>query len=45
VELAAEIDTPCVVTSDRGLRRRLVEQSDNAVEIVGVTRFRELIGY
>ena len=45
VELAGEIDTPCVVTSDRGLRRRLVEQSDNAVEIVGVTRFRELIGY
>jgi len=45
VELAAEIDTPRVVTSDRGLRQRLVEQSDGAVEIVGVSRFRELIGY
>ncbi len=45
VELAADVVTPCVVTSDRGLRRRLVEQSDGAVEIVGVSRFRELIGY
>jgi hypothetical protein len=32
------------VTSDRGLRHRLVEQSD-AVRIVGVGRFRDLIGY
>ena len=45
VELAAEIDTPRVVTSDRGLRQRLVEQSDGEVQIVGVSRFRELIGY
>ena len=45
VELAAEVETPCVVTSDRGLRRRLGEQSAGAVEIVGVSRFRELIGY
>jgi predicted RNA-binding protein with PIN domain len=45
VTLAAEIENPCVVTSDRGLRRRLVEQSPGAVEIVGVSRFRELIGY
>jgi predicted RNA-binding protein with PIN domain len=45
VELAAEVGRPCVVTSDRGLRRRLVEQSAGAIEILGVSRFRELIGY
>jgi len=45
VELAGGTDTPCVVTSDRGLRRRLVERSAGAVELVGVTRFRELIRY
>ena len=45
VELAADIATPRVVTSDRGLRQRLVEQSDGEVQIVGVSRFRELIGY
>jgi len=44
VELARAIVAPCVVTSDRGLRHRLVEQSD-AVRIVGVGRFRDLIGY
>ena len=45
VELARGIDAPCVVTSDRGLRRRLVEQSGDAVRIIGVSRFRELIRY
>jgi predicted RNA-binding protein with PIN domain len=45
VELAADVVMPCVVTSDRGLRRRLVEESAGAVEIVGVSRFRGLIGY
>jgi predicted RNA-binding protein with PIN domain len=45
VELAAEIGTARVVTSDHGLRRRLVEQSAGAVELVGVSRFRQLIGY
>lgn len=38
----ADADEPLVVvTSDRGLRRRLPA----AVEVVGVGRFRELIGY
>jgi predicted RNA-binding protein with PIN domain len=45
VDLAQGIDAPCVVTSDRGLRRRLAEQSEGAVQIVGVSRLRELIGY
>jgi uncharacterized protein YaiI (UPF0178 family) len=45
VELARDIDAPRVVTSDRGLRRRVVEQSTGTVQIVGVSRFRELIGY
>ena len=44
VERARGVDAPCVVTSDRGLRRRLIEEND-AVEIVGVSRFRETIGY
>lgn len=45
VERARDIAAPRVVTSDRGLRRRLVEQSGDAVEVIGVTRFREMIGY
>jgi predicted RNA-binding protein with PIN domain len=45
VELAAAIDAPCVVTSDRGLRRRLDERSAGSVRIVGVSRFRELVDY
>jgi predicted RNA-binding protein with PIN domain len=48
VERARDVAAPRVVTSDRGLRRRLVEQSndaDDAVDIVGVSRFREMIGY
>jgi predicted RNA-binding protein with PIN domain len=45
VELARGTDAPCVVTSDRGLRRRLVEQLPDAVRIVGVSRLRELIDY
>jgi uncharacterized protein YaiI (UPF0178 family) len=45
VELARDMDAPRVVTSDRGLRRRLVEQSTGTVQIIGVSRFRELIGY
>ena len=45
VERAREITPPRVVTSDRGLRRRLVEQSGGAVDIIGVSRFREMIGY
>jgi len=46
VERAGDIAAPRVVTSDRGLRRRLVEQqSGDAVEVIGVTRFREMIGY
>jgi predicted RNA-binding protein with PIN domain len=44
VERARDVDAPCVVTSDRGLRRRLIAEN-SAVEIVGVTRFRETIGY
>jgi predicted RNA-binding protein with PIN domain len=45
VELARDREAACVVTSDRGLRHRLVEQSTDAVQLVGVSRFRELIGY
>ena len=45
VELAQGMEEPCVVTSDRGLRRRLEEQSAGAVRIVGVSRLRELIDY
>ena len=45
VERARDIAAPRVVTSDHGLRRRLVEQSGDAVEVIGVTRFREMIGY
>jgi uncharacterized protein YaiI (UPF0178 family) len=44
VERAREVDAPRVVTSDHGLRQRLIDEN-NAVEIVGVTRFREMIGY
>jgi len=45
VERARDIAAPRVVTSDRGLRRRLVEQAGDPVDIIGVTRFREMIGY
>ena len=45
VERAGDIAAPRVVTSDRGLRRRLVEQAGDTVEVIGVTRFREMIGY
>ena len=45
VERARDMGAPRVVTSDRGLRRRLVEQAGDAVDIIGVTRFREMIGY
>ena len=45
VELARDLAAPCVVTSDRGLRRRLLEQSGDAIRIVGVSRFREMINY
>jgi hypothetical protein len=45
VELARLVDAPCVVTSDRGLRQRLDDQSGGTVATVGVRRFRELIGY
>jgi len=45
VERARDIAAPRVVTSDRGLQRRLVEQAGEAVDIIGVTRFREMIGY
>ena len=45
VERARDIAAPRVVTSDRGLRRRLVEQAGDTVEVIGVTRFREMIGY
>ena len=44
VERAREVDAPRVVTSDRGLRQRLI-QDNSAIELVGVTRFRESIGY
>ena len=44
VELARGKDAPCVVTSDRGLRSRLRTQSDGT-RIIGVSRFRDLIGY
>lgn len=44
VDRARGLGAPCVVTSDRGLRRRVL--ADNgAVEIVGVSRFRDLIRY
>jgi predicted RNA-binding protein with PIN domain len=45
VEHAGELSSPCVVTSDRGLRRRLVEGSGGAADVIGVSRFREMIGY
>ena len=45
VELAQDLDAPCVVTSDSGLRRRLQDQPGGAARVVGVTQFRELIGY
>ena len=44
VERAREVEAPRVVTSDRGLRQRLIDD-DDAVEIVGVSRFRETIDY
>ena len=44
VDRTREVDAPRVVTSDRGLRQRLLD-ADDAVEIVGVSRFREMIGY
>ena len=44
VERAREVVAPRVVTSDHGLRQRLIDEN-SAVEIVGVTRFRETIGY
>ena len=44
VERAREVEAPRVVTSDRGLRQRLIDD-DDAVEIVGVSRFREAIDY
>ena len=40
VDSTPEVET-CVVTSDRGLRQRLPTE----VEVVGVARFRDLIGY
>lgn len=40
-QLAGGVDELCVVTSDRGLRRRLPAE----VDVMGVGRFRSVIGY
>ena len=45
VERARNVASPSIVTSDRGLQRRLVELRGDDVRIVGVMRFREMIGY
>jgi predicted RNA-binding protein with PIN domain len=45
VERARNVASPSVVTSDRGLQRLLVELCGEGVRIVGVMRFREMIGY
>ena len=45
VELAQTIDRPRVVTADRGLRQRLIDTCGERVEMIGVGRFRELVGY
>jgi hypothetical protein len=45
VELAQAIDRPRVVTADRGLRQRLIDTCGERVEMIGVGRFRELVGY
>ena len=45
VELATELGGARVVTSDKRLRDRLVEGCGSRVELTGVGRFRELIGY
>jgi hypothetical protein len=45
VELATELDGARVVTSDRRLRQRLVEACGHRVELTGVGRFRDMIGY
>jgi rRNA-processing protein FCF1 len=45
VELVTGLERARVVTSDRGLRRRLSEQSGSDVELIGVSHFRALIRY
>ena len=45
VELATEVDHARVVTSDRGLRRRLSEHPGAEIELIGVGHFRALIRY
>lgn len=45
VELAENLSTVRVVTSDRGLRARLEAVSAERVAVIGVGRFRDLIGY
>jgi hypothetical protein len=45
VELAEALPAARVVTSDRGLRARLDEACGDRVTVVGVGRYRELIGY
>jgi predicted RNA-binding protein with PIN domain len=45
VELAGDLSQASVVTADEGLRRRLSERCGDRVELIGVGRFRDLIGY
>jgi hypothetical protein len=45
LELAATLDPVRVVTSDRGLRGRLGDSYGGRVDVIGVGRFRELVGY
>jgi predicted RNA-binding protein with PIN domain len=45
VALAEQLPEARVVTSDRGLRARLVERCGDRVTLTGVGRFRDLIGY
>ena len=45
VKLVSELDAARVVTSDQRLRRRLTECCGDRIELTGVGRFRELIGY
>ncbi len=45
VELAGDLSQVSVVTSDQGLRARLAERCGDRVELIGVGRFRTLIGY